>query len=299
MKLWSVSVDLDGLGCYAAIHGVQAPLSDAALRAVPEVALSRLLECFGGVRGTLFVIGREAQYGAPTLRAAAEAGHEIGSHSHAHDYALSRQSALAAAEDLRLAEEAIVAACGVRPRGFRAPGYTISKNLLQAVRERGYTYDSSLLPSPPYYALKALALGWYAIRRRKSESILGAPAQLFARRAPHWRERVRELPVATLPATRVPVIGTSVLGVGDALAARLSRGGFAGSPVAHFNLELHGIDALDQTDVPPDIARAQPGLKTPAREKLRRLRALLDMLAARAEACTLEDAALRLLPDAL
>jgi len=286
--LFSVSVDLDGLACYAAIHGLSAPLDDRALRAVPEVAMSRFCELFAALRipATFFVIGREAGIAPEPLRRAAAEGHEIGSHSFAHDYALSRRPRATISADLVAAERAIEDASGKKPRGFRAPGYTLSPALWEVIRERGYAYDSSLLPSPPYYLAKAAALGVYALRRRKSESILGGMGQLFARRSPHRRAGVRELPVATLPLLRAPVIGTSVL-----LWPALARGGFAGG---HLNLELHGIDALDASDVPEAIARAQPGMGTKANEKLRRLRAVLESLPF--EACTLEEAALRLLP---
>src|SRR5438067_7368635 len=128
--LFSVSVDLDGLGCYAAIHGFDPQaLPERALRAVPEVALSRLCELFAGLglRSTIFAIGGERSLpgAAPALRRAAEAGHEIGSHSHAHDYGLSRLDASRIDADLAQAEKAIEAAAGARPRGFRAPGYTL------------------------------------------------------------------------------------------------------------------------------------------------------------------------------
>jgi peptidoglycan-N-acetylglucosamine deacetylase len=286
--LFSVSVDLDGLGCYAAIHGLSAPLDDRALRAVPVTALQRFCELFAALRmpATFFVIGREAHIAPQVLRGAAAEGHEIGSHSFAHDYALSRLPRAAISGDLFAAERAIEEATGRRPRGFRAPGYTLSPALLDVVRERGYAYDSSILPSPPYYFAKAAALGLYALRRRRSESILGGVGQLFARRSAHCRAGVRELPVATLPLLRAPVIGTSVL-----LFPWLARAGFAGG---HLNLELHGIDALDDSDVPEAIARAQPGVRTRAAQKLRRLRATLESLPG--EACTLEQAALRLLP---
>jgi peptidoglycan/xylan/chitin deacetylase (PgdA/CDA1 family) len=286
--IWSVSVDLDGLGCYAAIHGLSLRLDDRAQRAVPEVAVQRFCEVFAalGVRGTFFVIGREAGVAPSTLKDAAGAGHEIGSHSYAHDYALSRRTREEIAQDLALAESAIEGACGSRPRGFRAPGYTLSAPLLDAVRERGYAYDSSLLPSPPYYAAKAAALAVYGLLGRRSESILGSVSQLFARRAPHRLRGVRELPVATLPGLRVPVIGTTVLPF-PWLAPRAVAGG-------HLNLELHGIDALDRTDVPPEITAAQPGLRMPAALKLRRLRGLLETLPG--DPCTLHDAAIRLLP---
>jgi hypothetical protein len=99
--------------------------------------------------------------------------------------------------------------------------------------------------------------------------------------------------VSTLPLLRAPIIGTVVMGVGDGLAAWLSRRAFAGG---HFNLELHGIDALDASDVPPAIARAQPGLRVPAAEKLRRLKALLTALRSVGTPLTLHAAALDMLP---
>jgi peptidoglycan/xylan/chitin deacetylase (PgdA/CDA1 family) len=255
---------------------------------VPEVAVQRFCELFEalGVRATFFVIGRDAGIAPARLRAAAGAGHEIASHSYAHDYALSRRTREEIAQDLALAERAIEDACGSRPRGFRAPGYTLSPELLDAVRERAYVYDSSLLPSPPYYAAKAAALAVYALRGRRSQSILGGLRQLFAPRGPHRRRGVRELPVATLPGLRVPVIGTTVLPF-----PWLARRAFAGG---HLNLELHGIDALDATDVPQEIAAAQPGLRMRAAEKLRRLRRVLETLPG--DHRTLEAAAIQLLP---
>ena len=285
--IFSVSVDLDGLGCYASIHGLTGGLDDAALRAVPEVALARFCELFAGLdlKATFFAIGSEVQYGPGRLREAARE-HEIGSHSFAHDYALSRFSQERMVQDVLACEAALLEAGLPKPRGFRAPGYTLSPRLIDAVRELDYLYDSSLLPSPPYYAAKALALLAYAVRGRKSRSILGAPGQLFAPRGPHRRRGLRELPVATTPLLRAPVIGTVVLAL-----PQMARWGAAGG---HFNLELHGIDLLDASDVPDALAAAQPGLRMPVSEKLRRLRQVLGALPG--ECCTLEEAARRLLP---
>lgn len=283
-------MDLDGLGCYAAIHGLDpGALDERALQAVPVVALGRFCELFAavGVKATLFAIGAEVGLpgAARVLKAAAGAGHEIASHTYGHDYALSRRPEKEISADLERCEQELLAAGLPGPRGVRAPGYTLSTTFLGAVRERGYLYDSSLLPSPPYYAAKAVAIAAYRLRGRDSRSILGTPGQLFARRAPHWLHGVRELPIATVPALRFPVIGTTVLALPG-----LARAGFAGG---HLNLELHGIDALDRSDVPPEIAAVQPGLSMPASRKLLRLRAIL----ARFDWQTLETVARRLLPD--
>jgi len=143
------------------------------------------------------------------------------------------------------------------------------------------------LPSPPYYALKAVAMGVYALSGRRSQSILGPVGQLFSRRGPHLREGIRELPISTTPILRAPVIGTSVLSL-----PKLAR---MGAAAGHFNLELHGIDALDRSDVPADIAEKQPGIALPAKEKLHRLRQILKSLPG--ESVTLAEAARRMLPD--
>jgi hypothetical protein len=297
--LFSASVDLDGLGCYAAIHGLAAAaLDDRALRAVPEVAVARFGELFDGLglRATFFVIGAEAPIAPGSLSQALSRGHEIASHSYAHEYGMSRWSEQRIALDLERAEESIHAACGAVPRGFRAPGYTLSPALLAALRARKYAYDSSLLPSPPYYAAKAAAIALHAARGRRSRSILGGVAQLFAPRGPHRAQGVRELPIATLPLVRAPVIGTVLAAVAERIAAALAR---AAAAAGHVNLELHGIDALDASDgVPREIVALQPGLRIPAATKLRRLRAALQDLLSRGQGCTLEEAARRLLPGA-
>ena len=126
----------------------------------------------------------------------------------------------------------------------------------------------------------------YALRGRGSQSILGGIGQLFGPRQAHRRRGVREVPVATLPLLRAPVIGTTILAF-PWLAQRAFAGG-------HLNLELHGIDALDASDVPSEIAEAQPGLRMPAAHKLRRLRGVLEALPG--GHCTLYEAAIRLLP---
>ena len=299
--LLSVSVDLDGLGCYAAIHGQDPKALDRrALEAVPVEALGRLCSLFADLKipATFFAIGRELDEidgAAAAIGRAARAGHEIASHSWGHDYALSRLSPEAIATDLSKADDSIARAAGRSPRGFRAPGYTISDALLRAVAALGYGYDSSLLPSPLYYAAKAAAIGLHAIRGRKSHSILGRPGQLFYGRGPRRLNGLRELPVATLPFVRAPIIGTLVVATPEKLAAKLLWAARAGG---HVNLELHGVDVLDSTDgVPRALSAVQPGLGLSAGVKLRRLKAAIASVQGRAEAVTLEAAAQRLLPD--
>jgi len=93
VRLAAVSVDLDEIGCYAAIHGLEPPDEDAG-RAIYRRALPRLGRLFDelSIRATFFAIGRDVDgENAPRLRALAEAGHEIANHSASHLYDLTRR----------------------------------------------------------------------------------------------------------------------------------------------------------------------------------------------------------------
>jgi hypothetical protein len=62
-----------------------------------------------------------------------------------------------------------------------------------------------------------------------------------------------------------------------------------------FNLELHGIDLLDASEVPSELVRLQPELRVPATVRLARLEAFARSLDR--EWVTLAEAAQRLRPD--
>lgn len=280
-RLLAVSIDLDGLDLYLGLYGATPPaLLDAeALALIPGRAAQRFGELCDrlGIKGTLFVVGRdlERNRGHAELRALHAAGHEIASHSFAHDYALTRRTPEEIHHDLAQAEEQIIALTGTRPVGFRAPGYTLSRPLLELLRARGYLYDSSLLPSPAYYAAKAAVIGALALTGRASQSILGGIAQLARSREPHV-EAILELPVCVLPGVRVPFIGTLITTTPSAISLALARTLDADELVV---LELHGIDLCDASDdIPAALLARQRDLQVPLKTKLTRLEAVLRAL---------------------
>ncbi|MFQ5608100.1 MAG: XrtA system polysaccharide deacetylase, partial [Candidatus Zixiibacteriota bacterium] len=100
------------------------------------------------VSATFFVLGWVADRFPKLIRDIADAGHEIGCHSYWHRRvdSLNREQFR---EDTRRAIGAIEKACGVRPRGYRAPGWSISsRNIwaLNVLAELGFVYDSSIFP---------------------------------------------------------------------------------------------------------------------------------------------------------
>ncbi len=306
MRLAAISVDLDSPKHYCRIHGLPEDLlSERARELVGEVAVPRLLELFedAGVPATLFAIGEdlESRPLRQVLSKAVQAGIEVASHSHAHDYALSRQSPEAIREDLAKAHAAITAATGVVPEGFRAPGYTLSPALLQAVAARGYRYDSSAFPAAPYYAAKALVMGALALTGHPSRSVLDSPGVLLAPRAPYhpslWApyrrggEKLWELPMAVAPVTRLPFIGTFV----TTMPWPLVKATFQTLDAPLFNLELHAVDVLDASDgLPEELVAHQRDLKVAATEKARRLGEVFRWAKSGYETVTLVEASKRL-----
>ena len=288
--LASISIDLDGLPHYAALHGLSSEAVSAEARAlVHQVAVPRFVELVesAGGRGTLFVIGGEVDGNArPPLEDVLRRGHELASHSFGHDYALSRAPAGDIDRDLARAQEVLASLGAPAPFGFRAPGYTLSPALLAAVVARGHAYDASIFPSAPYWAAKALTLGWFRLRRRHSAAILDSPRVLLAPRLPYRPDQERperrgsapllELPMSVTPAARVPFIGTFlVLAPWPFVRAAYAR--LRGEPF--LSLELHAVDLLGPDDgLPPELARAQPDLALSGASKLARLREVVQWL---------------------
>jgi hypothetical protein len=289
-RLCAVSVDLDEIPCYTAIHGLSLPLSEAAEQAVYRKAVPRLATLFEahGVRATFFAIGRDLEQAHATkvLRELAAHGHEIANHSYDHRYDLTRMPEQEMRAQVARGIDAIARAVGQRPRGFRAPGYTFTDTLSRVLQELEVSYDSSVFPCPAYYGPKLLAIGAYRLIDRPTRSIpdhprvLSAPADPYRMGDSYTRrgDRLLELPVGvTRDVTgRLPFIGTSLTLAGRAGAELLCRL-IEGREL--INLELHGIDAADaELDGLTSLRDAQWDLRKSAATKLEILASTLQRL---------------------
>ena len=313
--LCAVSIDVDSIDCYYRIHGLGAP--PAQLEGVLiERCLPRFAEVLSelGIAATFFVVGRDVDVaeggdGARRARARVEqlaaSGHEIASHSYSHHYDLARRSPAEAAAEIGRAHELLAAVAGGPPRGFRAPGYDLSAAMQAELIRLGYLYDSSIFPSPPYYAAKAAVLAAMKLVGRSSGAVMTDPRALLAPAdpyrpaigAPHRRgdAPLVELPVAVTPGLRVPAIGTSMLLAPLWLRRRWIRS-MARRPL--FNFELHAIDLADAEidGIPGDLVARQPDLRV---SYARKRAALIGVLADVAEGfrfATLVEAAAELAP---
>lgn len=124
--------------------------------------------------------------------------------------------------------------------------------------------------------------------------MLAAPADPYVPARPYWRRAehdggIIELPIGVTRGARLPYIGTTVMLAGpsrvDLLTAQI-----AGRPLV--NLELHGIDLLDEHDGLDALVGHQRDVKIPLAKKLATLRrVVLDLQARGYQFVTLREAA--------
>jgi polysaccharide deacetylase family protein (PEP-CTERM system associated) len=146
------SVDVEGFaeGMAESIPIPGGLIGSAAERNEIEANVQDSLEWLAqvGVRGTFFILGAIAESQPRLVRSIADAGHEIGSHSHEH-LRLYNLDPARAREAIVRSKRALEDASGQPVLGFRAPDFSITRRnleLLDVLAEAGYRYDSSIYP---------------------------------------------------------------------------------------------------------------------------------------------------------
>jgi hypothetical protein len=285
--LASLSLDADNQWSYAMIHG------DPGWESAPSYLGRmgpRVLELLSArdLFITFFLIGRDVATDADTFATLADAGHEIGNHSFRHEPWLHRYSEAELDEELGRAEEALVAATGVQPRGFRGPGYSLSEATLRVLVRRGYEYDASTLPT----VIGPIARAVYFRRadldddqRAEREHLYGTWSDGTRPLRPYrWTvdgHALLEMPVSTLPGLRVPIHISYLLALSvhsEALARRYFAGALRACRLAGVepSILMHPLDVLSGDEVPN--LRFFPGMEIPTAVKLRRVASYLDLL---------------------
>lgn len=100
------------------------------------------------VNATFFVLGWVAEKHPHLVAEIADSGHEVACHSYRHRR-VDKLSPEAFREDTVRALEAIVRATGDRPRGYRAPSWSLNGSCTWAFKilaDLGFEYDSSIFP---------------------------------------------------------------------------------------------------------------------------------------------------------
>jgi hypothetical protein len=278
--LLSVSLDADNLWSYMKTHG-DAGWQDypTYLPLLAEKVLDRLAA--HALKITFFVVGQDAALARnrAALASIAAAGHDIGNHSFRHEPWLHEYTSDELFEEITSAEQAIEAATGVKTRGFRGPGFSLTGDVLQVLGQRGYAYDASTFPT----FLGPIARLYYFRQtrnlppeeRRRRSQLFGTLKDGLRPLDPYvWTLQggeILEIPVTTVPVVRVPMHLSYVMYLAEfseALARSYVRATvqwcrlFGVEP----SLLLHSLDFLGCEDV-AQLAFF-PGMRTTSARKL-------------------------------
>jgi peptidoglycan/xylan/chitin deacetylase (PgdA/CDA1 family) len=277
--LGSLSLDLDNEWAYIKTHG------DPAWESFPsylDLVVPRFLGVLErlGLRITVFVVGQDAalEKNRAALHSIAAAGHEIGNHSFHHEPWLQHYSAEQIETEIVSAGDAIADATGIRPRGFRGPGFSLSRSTLETLARHDYRYDCSTFPT----YIGPLARAYYFMtaklspeERAKRKALFGSVSDgLRPLRTYTWDLGDRtlvEIPVTTFPILKIPIHFSYVLYIAT-LAGPLALPYFRAALLACRALRiapsllLHPLDFLDGDDV--SSLAFFPAMKMPRERKL-------------------------------
>jgi peptidoglycan/xylan/chitin deacetylase (PgdA/CDA1 family) len=287
----SLSLDLDDLWTYQRTRGDPEWVDRASYLPALMPPLMDLLDA-QGCKITFFIVGADAAVpgNAPWLRMITDRGHEVGNHSFQHECWLDQYTRKQLEDDLVAAEDAIHAATGQRPSGFRGPGFSWSPALLDVLAEHGYIYDASTLPTYLAPLARAYFLATARItreQRRQRRGLFGRfrdglrPVGAYRWRLSSGRELL-EIPVTTIPVVKMPFHMSYLL-----FLSRFSRRlmeAYLRSAITMCrwtgispSFLLHPLDLLGTEDA-PQLAFF-PGMDVPVSTKRVLVRRVLGMLA--------------------
>lgn len=124
-------------------------------RFAPRCGTSRILKVLRAydIKATFFTGGWDAERYPDTIRKILDDGHEVAAHGFAHE-PFDRLDADDERRRLELTHRILTEHLGAPPRGWRAPGGSISERVPFIIKEMGYVYDSSFNNDDMPYTLR-------------------------------------------------------------------------------------------------------------------------------------------------
>ena len=307
MPLASVSIDVDTLSSIYKGNGLtrEGGYTFVELRTGLE-AISRFFSEFG-INTTLFLVGTDfvSKMNHSSIKQIANDGHELANHSMSHPQGFRWLSAGQKEKEIADMGEICKKVTGVRPVGFRSPGWNMDDSGLPVLQKLGYLYDSSVFPTLMMPVMKAAH--WVSMFRqpRPDRTTMGKWRYMLAPRAP-YRTSARslaergldglvEFPVSVTPFLRIPFFATMLLFLGfDVYASLYQRMRSVGLPI-HFQMHLSDFvdyslpELQDQMPSRNRGAYVPQALTTPLNEKLDIFHRMVELISRDYTFTTLKD----------
>jgi len=179
-------------------------------------------------------------------------------------------------KEIEDAERIIRDTLGVNVKGFRTPSNDVDSETLKILEDRGYTYDSSLLPT--YYGPLLKKLKFASLKVPRKDHYLGKCAYGFAPLEPYhpaydaiWKKgqmKIIEIPITTMPWLRMP-FHTSFTLASYQLGFKCGLFNLGYGLLSLTNLPLNFVFHTNELSVPiyDERIRRQLGLNLPLETK--------------------------------
>lgn len=268
--------------------------------------IMRFLELLNihGIKATFFVVGKDLtrKENCRIARTIVEVGHEIANHTMNHWQWFSTLNKKDKEEEITSGQKIIEDTIGRPVKGFRAPGYTIDREILDILKDRGYSYDSSVNASLPYILAKYTYSSCFLDKDHKRYLTFQNPRIFFASTLPYypgtdiWEQSTQvgllEIPINSVPILNVPYVSwltiNSVLDKAFYWAIKKTN--------QILNLELHDFEFISHDDIESTVPNFATNmmLKTTLKERMEHLTNLFRTCKKDYQLLTMSDIAERI-----
>ena len=233
------------------------------------------------IRATFFVVGKDLtkKENRRIARTIVEAGHEIANHTMNHWQWFSTLKKKEKEEEITSGQKIIEDTVGKPVKGFRAPGYTIDREILDILRDCGYSYDLSVNTSLFYLLAKYIYSFYFLDKNHKRYLTYQNPRIYFAPTLPYYPDTdvyvqsdklgLLEIPINVVPILNVPCVSwiTTNTMLNTVFYWTIKNTNQV------LNFELHDFEFISHEDIGPleSSFSLQRMLKTSLKERMERL----------------------------
>ena len=306
-NLASVTIDVDSLSSIYKSQGLKRPGGYTFIEF--RTGLETIQRFFEGYRmkTTLFMVGNDFlhQPNHSAIRSIILDEHEPANHSMTHPQGFRWLNPEEKGKEIAAMGDICEKVTGVRPVGFRSPGWNIDDNTLPILQRLGYTYDSSVFPTSLMPLMKFAHWASMSGQTKPNRTTMGMWRYMAAPITPYHTSQsslaqkgdggIIEFPVSVTPILRIPFFATLLLFTSNsfyqALYKNIKRSGL---PV-HF--QMHLSDFVDYSL--PELENQMPSthrgayvpqaLGTPLKKKLEVFKKMMDLMVADYEFITLGE----------
>jgi peptidoglycan/xylan/chitin deacetylase (PgdA/CDA1 family) len=274
----AISIDTDSLDLiYYAFKNKRLSENDVTYKKI----LPKYLEFFKQrrIEATFFIIGShiKTSYHKSMLRKIVDEGHELANHTFNHYLNFSKLSKDEKEEEILKCENIIEETVGIKPVGFRAPGWDIDSETMKILEKHKYIYDSSVYPT--YFNMVSLAYLFIMNKGITHTKSIGSIKNTFAPLKPYHpnlnkihtkgKSKIIELPINVTPFLRIPFFGTLLFASKSKTLFNYSLNMIRLSKMP-LNYELHTVELYDKNNdnIDNDIRKIRhPCIYTPLTKK--------------------------------